>query len=57
MGFKEFAGTKASYIMAFLEAVKVKYGGMEKFVVDVIGMSKADVEALQAVLRGESCIT
>ncbi|RLM01967.1 hypothetical protein CFD26_108889 [Aspergillus turcosus] len=53
-GFKEFADTKASYMMTFLEAVKVKYGGMEKFVVDVIGMSKADIEALRGVLRGES---
>ncbi|RHZ73069.1 hypothetical protein CDV55_103371 [Aspergillus turcosus] len=30
VGFKEFADTKASYMMTFLEAVKVKYGGMEK---------------------------
>ncbi|KAF7182147.1 hypothetical protein CNMCM7691_001535 [Aspergillus felis] len=53
-GFKEFASVKASYMMAFLEAVQEKYGGMEKFVVDVICMSKADVEAVRAVLRGES---
>ncbi|GIK02965.1 hypothetical protein Aspvir_007030 [Aspergillus viridinutans] len=53
-GFKQFAAIKASYMMAFLEAVQVKYGGMETFVVDVIGMSKADVEAVRAVLRGES---
>jgi hypothetical protein len=37
-------------MMAFLEAVKVKYGGMEIF---VTGMSKADVEILRTVLRGE----
>ncbi|KAF7118251.1 hypothetical protein CNMCM5793_007657 [Aspergillus hiratsukae] len=54
VGFKEFSDTTASYMMAFLGAVKVKYGGMEKFVVDVIGMSKADVEALWTVLRGKS---
>ncbi|KAF7169282.1 hypothetical protein CNMCM5623_002078 [Aspergillus felis] len=51
-GFKEFGSIKASYMMAFLEAVQGKYGGMEMFV-DVIGMSKADVEAVRAVLRGE----
>ncbi|GFF52605.1 tyrosine-protein phosphatase [Aspergillus udagawae] len=53
-GFKEFSAIKASYMMAFLEAVQVKYGGMERFAMDVIGMSKADVEAVRAVLRGES---
>ncbi|KAF7587220.1 hypothetical protein BBP40_007533 [Aspergillus hancockii] len=54
VGFKEFAVIKASYMMAFLEAVEVKYGGMEMFVVDAIDMSKADVEAVRAVLRGDS---
>jgi protein tyrosine/serine phosphatase len=53
-GFKEFVAIKASYMMAFLEAVRVKYGGMEMFVTDVMGMSKVDVEVVRAVLRGES---
>jgi uncharacterized protein YodC (DUF2158 family) len=41
-------------MMTFLEAVRVKYGGMEMFVTDVMGMSKVDVEVVRAVLRGES---
>ncbi|KAF4232344.1 hypothetical protein CNMCM8980_005132 [Aspergillus fumigatiaffinis] len=53
-GFKEFVAIKASYMMTFLEAVRVKYGGMEMFVTDVMGMSKVDVEVVRAVLRGES---
>jgi hypothetical protein len=40
-------------MMAFLEAVKVKYCGMEIFVMNATGMSKADVEILRTVLRGE----
>jgi hypothetical protein len=41
-------------MMAFLEAVRVKYGGMEQFVMDVMVMSKADTEAVRAILRGDS---
>lgn len=40
-------------MIAFLEAVKVKYGGMDMSVMNVTGLSKADVEILQTVLRGE----
>jgi hypothetical protein len=53
-GFKEFVAIKASYMMAFLEAVQVKYGGIEQFVMDMMGMSKADIEAVRAILRGDS---
>ncbi|KAL3415882.1 hypothetical protein V8F44DRAFT_483634, partial [Aspergillus fumigatus] len=52
-GQRKFAATEASYMIAFLEAVKVKYGGMDMSVMNVTGLSKADVEILQTVLRGE----
>ncbi|KAF2117525.1 protein-tyrosine phosphatase-like protein [Lophiotrema nucula] len=52
-GMAEFAQVKAEFMLATLEMVDEKYGGMEGYVKRELGFSDEDVEKIKKNLRGE----
>ncbi|KAF2035522.1 hypothetical protein EK21DRAFT_84573 [Setomelanomma holmii] len=53
-GIREFVQVKGEYILAFLDAVAERYGGVRGYVRDVLVFEEDEVVAMELVLRGES---
>jgi hypothetical protein len=51
-GMQEFVQVRGEFILAFLEEVEGKFGGVEGWVRNVLGFSKDDVERVREVLTG-----
>jgi protein tyrosine/serine phosphatase len=53
-GMAEFVQVKGEFILALLDIVDRKYGGVEAYVRDVLGFDAEDVADIKGVLKGES---
>ncbi|CAO2658668.1 Nn.00g063910.m01.CDS01 [Neocucurbitaria sp. VM-36] len=51
-GMHEFTQVKGDFILGLLDAVELKYGGMEGYVIEVLGFGVEDLGAVKSVLRG-----
>ena len=49
----EFVQVRGEFILRLLDAVQEKWGGVEGYVVEVLGIGKEGVERVRGVLRGE----
>lgn len=52
-GMKEFVQVKDEFILAMLDAVEEKYGGVEGYVRKELGFGEDEIEEMKRVLRGE----
>ena len=52
-GMSEFVQVRGKFMLGFLDAVQEKWGGVEGYVVEVLGIGKEGVERMRGVLRGE----
>jgi protein tyrosine/serine phosphatase len=51
-GVREFFAIKESYMLAFLDAVRKEYGGMEEYVKSRLEFSEEDIEKIRYKLKG-----
>lgn len=52
-GMHEFTQMKGEFILGLLDAVDLKYGGMEGYVIAVLGFEVEELDVIRSVLRGE----
>jgi hypothetical protein len=53
-GMAEFVQVKGEFILALLDIVGRKYGGVEAYVKDVLGFDAEDVADIKCILKGEN---
>jgi protein tyrosine/serine phosphatase len=51
-GMQEFVQVRGEFILAFLEQVEERFGGVEGWVRNVLGFGEEDVERVRGVLTG-----
>ncbi|KAJ4365172.1 hypothetical protein N0V83_008790 [Neocucurbitaria cava] len=52
-GMHEFTQVKGDFILGLLDAVDLKYGGMERYAIAVLGFEVEELDVVKSVLRGE----
>jgi protein tyrosine/serine phosphatase len=50
-GFNDFLSIKSSYMLAFLEAVRKEYGGIEGYLQSRLKFSQEDIEKIQEKIK------